>query len=276
MAYDRCVLAAQFRVEVTKNQPLSGGYFVLTCRSEGDNPVAQCRSGQFVMLRGEWGRDLLNGRAFSVLEVLGPREFSVLLKVFGRGTSLMQQMGPGDEMTCTGPLGNGFPQPRRGGPLQLLVAGGVGLPPLHLHALRAAAAGLTDRVEVFYGGRNANDLVLLEPLERAGVSTTLATEDGSRGVKGFVTAPLVQRVEAARAAGEEFEVLSCGPTPMLKAVRALALQYDFGAHLCLEEQMACGFGVCLGCAVPVYGDKPYEYCCTDGPVFPARKVRWPA
>jgi dihydroorotate dehydrogenase electron transfer subunit len=38
--------------------------------------------------------------------------------------------------------------------------------------------------------------------------------------------------------------------------------------------MACGFGVCLGCAVPVYGPKPFEYCCTDGPVFDARRVRW--
>ena len=61
---------------------------------------------------------------------------------------------------------------------------------------------------------------------------------------------------------------------MLRAVRTLGLSSRVPTFLCLEEEMACGFGVCLGCAVPVYGQKPYRYCCTDGPVFPAEEVRW--
>jgi dihydroorotate dehydrogenase electron transfer subunit len=273
---------AQFQVEVAANRQLSGGYFVLElacavlelgCAHE--NPIARAKPGQFVMLRGEWGRDLLNGRAFSVLEPSHPNypnRFSVLLKVFGRGTALLQQLNPGERLTVTGPLGRGFPAPS--GRTQLLVAGGVGLPPLHLHARVAAAAHRAHEVEMFYGGRTADDLVLTEALEDWGIRTVLATEDGTRGEHGRVTAPLLARLDRAAREGEAVELLSCGPTPMLKAVRELGLARGIPTYLCLEEMMACGFGVCLGCAVPVYGRKPYAYCCTDGPVFEAREVRW--
>lgn len=266
-------IPAQLAAKVAANRPLSGGYFVLEIETDAPTPIVAARSGQFVMLRGAWGRDLLNGRAFSVLEPIDERRFSVLLKVFGRGTALLQAMQQGDPISVMGPLGRGFPAPS-GARTQLLVAGGVGLPPLHLHAREAVRAGLGERVEMFYGGRSATDLVLTDDLERWGITTTLATEDGSRGVHGRVTAPLLARLDRAAADGEAVEILACGPTPMLEALRTLALARDVAAHLCLEEMMACGFGVCLGCAVPVYGAKPYEYCCTDGPVFEARKVRW--
>jgi dihydroorotate dehydrogenase electron transfer subunit len=150
----------------------------------------------------------------------------------------------------------------------------VGLPPLQFHAHRAAAAGAAAGVEMLYGGKSAADLVLVDELERIGVRATLVTEDGSRGARGMVTAPLRARLEQARAGGETVAVLACGPTAMLAAVRELGLEHAVSTHLCLEEQMACGYGVCLGCAVPVYGPKPYKYCCTDGPVFPAHEVRW--
>ncbi|MFO7561689.1 MAG: dihydroorotate dehydrogenase electron transfer subunit [Enhygromyxa sp.] len=255
------------------NRALTGGYFVLELASDRPNSVAEATPGQFVMLRGEWGRDLLNGRAFSVLQPIDSRTFSVMLKVFGRGTALMQRMQPGDHLTVTGPLGQGFPAPTAER-TQLLVAGGVGLPPLHLQARVAAAAGRGDRVEMLYGGRSAEDLVLVDELLEWGISTTLATEDGSRGEQGRVTGPLLARLERAAASGETVEILSCGPTPMLRAIRSMGLARRIPTYLCLEEMMACGFGVCLGCAVPVYGDKPYKYCCTDGPVFEASEVRW--
>ena len=95
----------------------------------------------------------------------------------------------------------------------------------------------------------------LSTTSNAGVSpTTLATEDGSRGVSGRVTLALEQRLQGSRAR-DKLSILACGPTPMLRAVRRLALDYGVAAKLCLEESMACGFGVCLGCAVPVYGSQ---------------------
>jgi dihydroorotate dehydrogenase electron transfer subunit len=265
---------SQFEARLHENRTLRGGYFTLEFDVLGSaSPLTGVLPGQFVMLRGRWGRDLLNPRAFSVLHAEGDR-FSVLLKVFGRGTARMRELKPGDAMTVTGPLGRPFPAPS-GSRTQLLVAGGVGLPPLHLQARRAAVEGHAATVELLYGGRTEDELVLLDDFARFGVNAQLATEDGSLGTRGFVTVPLQARLEAAARAGEAVEVLACGPTPMLQAVRALGLSRQVPTFLCLEEEMACGFGVCLGCAVPVYGPKPYRYCCTDGPVFDAREVRWP-
>lgn len=267
---------SQFRARVVDNRPLRGGYFVLTMQGPVDPaPLSQLVPGQFVMLRGDWGRDLINPRAFSVLDAGPDGRFSVLLKAYGRGTRRFRDAQPGEPVTVTGPLGGGtFESPRADGPTQLLVAGGVGLPPLHLQARRAAAAGLSGKVELLYGGRDADDLVLLSDFEQWGITMHLATEDGSMGDQGFVTVPLARRVEQAQAAGEPITVQACGPTPMLRAVRSLGLAREIPTALCLEEEMACGFGVCLGCAVPVYGPRPYAYCCTDGPVFDAKEVRW--
>ncbi len=268
-----CMTAAQFEARVAANTRLGGGYFCLELEAEAPTPVAAARPGQFVMLRGAWGRELLNPRAFSVLHAEGKR-LTILAKAYGQGTRRMKELRPGEPMTVTGPLGVGFPDPD---PeiCDLLVAGGVGLPPLHLQARVAAAAGLAGKQELFYGGRDREDLVMLEDFERWGVALTLATEDGSVGVRGYVTTALAPRLAKARAAGERVRVLSCGPTPMLVAVRQIGLAHEVETLLCLEENMACGFGVCLGCAVPVHGVKPYRYCCTDGPVFDARELRWP-
>ncbi len=267
----------QFIARVTANRRLTGGYFILELSgqpTDGGGSVAAAEPGQFVMLRGEWGRELLNPRAFSVLHVDPDGCFSVMLKAYGRGTTRMKALRPDDSMTVTGPLGRPFPGPRPG-VAQILVAGGVGLPPLHFQARRAHALGVATQLELYYGGRDRDDLVLLDDFAGWDVRHVLATEDGSAGTKGFVTVPLAGRVADARARGEAIELLACGPTPMLAAVRKLALEHDVDAWLCLEEQMACGFGVCLGCAVPVHGPQPYRYCCTDGPVFTAKEVRWP-
>ncbi len=277
MNYDFAVPPSQFAARVVENRSLRGGYFTLDFEIEGcapgGSPLAGVQPGQFVMLRGAWGRELLNPRAFSVLHADDDGRFGVLLKVYGWGTARMKALRPGDRMTVTGPLGRGFSAPGQG-TTQLLVAGGVGLPPLHLQARRAAERGTSDAVELLYGGRDRDDLVLLEDFERWRISTTLATEDGSLGARGFVTVALEERLARAAERAEVVEILACGPTPMLRAVREIGLARRVRTWLCLEEQMACGFGVCLGCAVPVYGPTPYRYCCTDGPVFDAREVRW--
>ncbi len=265
--------AAQFVARVAANAKLGGGYFRLDLEADAPTPVAAATPGQFVMLRGEWGRELLNPRAFSVLHASG-NQLSVLAKAYGLGTQRLAAAECGDRITVTGPLGVGF-TPTTPNKRDILVAGGVGLPPLHLQARVAAAAGLAAHVEVFYGGRNRDDLVMLDDFAAWGVALHLATEDGSVGTHGRVTVGLQPRLAHAQATGEAVRVLACGPTPMLAAVRHVGLAHGIETLLCLEEAMACGFGVCLGCAVPVHGPRPYRYCCSDGPVFDAREVRWP-
>lgn len=269
MAYERAMQPRQFQVQVRAKERLTGGYYALHLQADEPCRVQESQPGQFVMLRGDWGRDLINGRAFSVLDVEGPQRFSVLLKIFGRGTARLAEAEAGERLTVTGPLGQPFGAPTPG-VRDLLVAGGVGLPPLHFFARRHAGAP----AEFFYGGRSQEELVLLDPLKSLDLPLHLCTDDGSQGHHGRVTEPLLERIQSLQAQGESLRILSCGPTPMLQAVRKIALEKGVSAFLCLEEQMACGFGACLGCAVPVYGDKPYRYCCTDGPVFSAKELRW--
>ena len=72
----------------------------------------------------------------------------------------------------------------------------------------------------------------------------------------------------------EVEVFACGPTPMLKAVAALAREFDLPCQVSLEEHMACAVGGCAGCAVEVTvgGQRAMKRVCVDGPVFDARTV----
>ena len=270
----RCGPPAFFAARLSAHRERTGGYFELSFTYDEGPDLRAVVPGAFVMVRGPWDADPTGPRAFSILDAPEPGRVTILLKVYGRGTARLAALRPGAAVSLTAPLGRGFSATTAGGPRRLLVAGGVGLPPLHLLARRAAQAGLAGAVTMIYGGRDADDLVLVEPLLACGVEVVLATEDGSAGVRGRVTAPLAERLDAAAAARTPVEICACGPEGMLRAVRSLALARRVPAQLCLEANMACGFGACLGCAVPVYGPRPYRYCCTDGPVFDAREVRW--
>ncbi len=220
------------------------------------------------MIRGAWGRDPLLPRAFSLLSA-GPGDSAeILAKAVGRGTALLERALPGAELDVLGPLGNSFPDPHPD-TVDLLVAGGVGLPPLYMQAAHAAARGQVDRLEMIYGGRRAVDLVLLREMEAMRLPLFLATESGETGDRGVVTKTLEARLDAHR--GKPVRILSCGPNGMLWAVARLARDRTVPCFISLEEQMACGIGVCLGCAVPARS-RPFRYVCSNGPVFDAADV----
>jgi dihydroorotate dehydrogenase electron transfer subunit len=140
---------------------------------------------------------------------------------------------------------------------------------MYMQAAAAAEAHLVARSEMLYGGRGAPDLVLLGEMKAMGVSLHLTTEDGAVGTKGLVTAVLAARLERLR--GTSVRVMGCGPNAMLWAVARLAKQHGVPCFISLEEQMACGIGVCLGCAIPARS-RPYRYVCSNGPVFEAADV----
>jgi dihydroorotate dehydrogenase electron transfer subunit len=259
-----------FEAPIVENRSLGGGYFVL--RMGGCDSLKGSRPGQFVMLRGDWGRDPLLPRAFSLLSVTDSGEAAVLAKTVGQGTALLERAVPGNHLSILGPLGTSFPNPAEN-TTDLLVAGGVGLPPLYMQAEHAARQGLAARCEMLYGGRAAHDLVLLDEMRAFDVALHLATEDGSVGTRGRVIVPLEARIAELRARHPErkIRILSCGPNAMLWAVGRIARQHGLECFLSLEEQMACGIGVCLGCAIPARS-RPFRYVCKDGPVFLASDV----
>ncbi|HEU5055776.1 MAG TPA: dihydroorotate dehydrogenase electron transfer subunit [Kofleriaceae bacterium] len=246
--------------------PLAPGTFVL--RFAGCGFLSGTLPGQFVMLRGaDWGTDPLLPRAFSLLDVRPVNdEVDVLIKASGKASRLLERALPGARFSLLGPLGTSFPAPAADRE-DWLVAGGVGLAPLYMHARRAQAAGLARQVRLFYGGRSASDLVMLDDIARTGCEVVLATDDGSRGMRGRVT-EAVARALAARPAGAPLpSLMACGPDPMLIATARLARETGAPCWLSLEGEMACGIGICLACAVPCKG-RPFRYTCVDGPVLP--------
>jgi len=212
------------------------------------------------MLRAWEGQDPLLARPFSLHDVEEER-FAVLYQVRGRGTELLSRLRRGDEISVLGPLGIGFPKPRK--KEIFLVAGGIGVAPFLFAAKELLAAGY--KVRLFYGARSAADLLRLNAFKRLGISVSLATEDGSRGHRGLVTEPLAKALEHTSA-----EVFACGPMPMLKAVAKLAQKYEVPAYVSLEARMACGLGLCLGCVVQAR--EGFLHVCREGPVVPAEKM----
>jgi dihydroorotate dehydrogenase electron transfer subunit len=254
-----------FEARIVENRSLGGGYFVL--QLAGCESLTASQPGQFVMVRGDWGRDPLLPRAFSLLSVRPDGHAEILAKTVGQGTALLERSVPGTSVAILGPLGTSFPPPAED-TTDLLVAGGVGLPPLYMQAEHAARQNRAQCCEMLYGGRGTADLVLLGEMQAFGVPLHLATEDGSVGRPGRVTLQLEARIEHHRttAPGRKLRIMSCGPNAMLWAVGRIARKHEIECYLSLEEQMACGIGVCLGCAIPARS-RPFRYVCKDGPVF---------
>ena len=234
-------------------------------------------AGQFAQIRIPGGAVFLP-RPFSFLAVKGDR-CAFLSRAIGPGTRALAGLAEGTELELLGPLGQGFDlaAAATGGEV-IVVGGGVGVPPL-VHA----AAELVPLTGTALIGASRGEVLLCEE-EFAGLGwcVRVATDDGSRGHGGFVTELLEQAL--ARATGKRAQpptVLACGPHAMLHRCAELAAASGAACQVALEEPMACGFGVCLGCAIRVHTPDPdepsgaaYALVCRDGPVFPAEHVLW--
>ena len=193
----------------------------------------------------------------------------VLYKVTGRGTALLADAAPGSRVRVVGPLGRGFALPAAGD-LALLVGGGTGTASLFDLAASAAAAGA--RVRVLLGARSAGDLLAEADFRALGARVEVATEDGARGHRGLVT-ELLERALAEPEGAEAARVYACGPTAMMRRAAEIAGAAGRPCQVSLENRMACGFGVCLGCAVK-RASEGYGLVCRDGPVFDAATLDW--
>jgi dihydroorotate dehydrogenase electron transfer subunit len=247
-------------------------------------PVARAaRPGQFVHLQcaapSAWrGGGPLLRRPFSIYDVDTRRGACQLIyKVVGLGTEMLREAAAGDTLDVLGPLGTTFTADDTVTRV-LLVGGGVGIPPLYFWAKALIARGIA--VEAYVGVQTKDYLICEKAFRALGVPTHVATDDGSAGFKGFVTA-LVEDAFRRRAPGPGAQLSICGPTPMMQAAAALAARWQVRAEVSLEERMGCALGVCMGCIVEIAGPhatahKRYQRVCTEGPVFPAETVIWRA
>ncbi|MDH3283591.1 MAG: dihydroorotate dehydrogenase electron transfer subunit [Acidobacteriota bacterium] len=261
-------------VTVEDQIDLGGGYYVL--RIGWPELAREIQPGQFVMIGLPDLTEMLIRRPFSVARVCpdqdpDPTSFELLYKVVGRATHTFSRLRRGSEMTVLGPLGRGFWLPDDGDVELLLVAGGIGNAPFPLLVQRLGEKAR--KTTLFFGGRTRGDLTLLDWFEQR-CHVVVATEDGSLGARGRVTEPLVSHLDGSR--NRPRLVLACGPHPMLRAVAAACLERDVPCQLAVEETMACGFGVCLGCVVPKRHPTSefdrFVRVCREGPVFDAREI----
>lgn len=263
---------------VISNTRLSADYSVVALAAPEVASLA--RPGQFVMVKPSRGSDPLLRRPFSIFEILRdpqgiPTGVSLLNKRIGAGTGLLYETEPGARIGCLGPLGRPF-EPVDPPAEAWMVAGGVGLAPFVTLAEALRALGTTTRL--FYGARRASELYHVELFERLGVEPVLATEDGSRGVRGYVTAPLDAALAAVPRA-LEVRLYVCGPTPMMRAVAQLAGARGRRCDVSLEQVMGCGLGGCYSCVVLARdetGAPHFVRSCIEGPVFDATRIVWDA
>lgn len=229
--------------------------------------------GQFFQLRiiGD-GKEPFLRRPFAPMEA-GQDNLTFVYAVVGSGTARMAALAPGAQVGVLAPLGKPYDLPPAG-TTALLIGGGCGSPSLVPLARQLHDAGI--RLHVIVGARSAD--ILLEHRLYADMADRLliSTDDGSSGCKGTVLHALKQEEE--RNKDFHFDrIYACGPAPMLKGVAALAAERSIPCQVSLEERMACGFGACMGCVVPVKDEaigKVYRRVCHDGPVFDASTLAW--
>lgn len=263
---------------VISNTRLSDDYSVIALAAPEVASLAQ--PGQFVMVKPSRGSDPLLRRPFSIFEILrdaggNPVGVTLLNKRVGVGTTRLYETEPGARIACLGPLGRPF-KPVTPPAEAWMVAGGVGLAPFVTLAEAVRASG--GKARLFYGARRASELYYVELFERMGVEVVLATEDGSRGQAGYVTAPLDAALRSAQAIND-IRLYVCGPTPMMRAVAQLAASHGAACDVSLEQVMGCGLGGCYSCVVLArdeHGDPHFVRSCIEGPVFEASRIVWNA
>jgi dihydroorotate dehydrogenase electron transfer subunit len=240
-------------VAVCENKKVNGKYYKLVFRSAALSKGV--RPGQFLQVRINAGTDPYLRRPFSYYRVSGDR-VEVLYEVLGKGTAVLATKKKGDSLKVMGPLGNGF-SANLGKKKRILVAGGVGVPPLVFLAEKNPTECL------LIGTKSKHEVLPKSELKKVKADTLFATEDGSVGTKGLVTALLEKII--MNGDPREFFIQTCGPKRMMLAVIAMAAKYGISGEASWDESMACGVGACLGCMVPTKDG--LKRACADGPVF---------
>ncbi len=224
------------------------------------------RAGQFVNLYCKDASRLLP-RPISLCEINRDHgTIRLVYRVAGKGTEEFSHLHTDHQIEIMGPLGNGFTQQLN---RAILIGGGIGIPPMLQLAKELTEQG-ADQVKAVLGYR---DEVFLDKEFADICPVYYASEDGRHGVKGTV-------MDAIRSYALNGDMIyACGPTPMLKAVQAYALEHGITAQLSLEERMACGIGACLACVCSSKETDAHTHVhnkrvCKDGPVFFAEEVEW--
>ena len=251
--------------KVISNKKVKPGYFLMDIRCP--SIAKEAKPGQFLTIRcGNTTIPLLR-RPFGFHRIRASG-FEILYEVIGKGTRFLSGLKPGDKIDILGPLGNGFPAPK-GNKNFIIVAGGIGVAPL---ASLAESLIRIKKAEVYaiIGARSKKTLLCWDHFNNIGIKTMITTDDGSYGKKCLATDMLNEFLAVKK--GFRPAIFACGPEPMLKATAHIAGKRGLECYASLEENIACGVGACLGCAVRTRSG--YKLVCKDGPVFETKEIIW--
>lgn len=222
--------------------------------------VQDMEAGQFLHLRVPDPSKLLR-RPISISEIdKDKNRVTIIYRVERSGTSLLSRLEAGDVVDTMGPQGNGFDfSVINSGQRALLIGGGIGVPPLVETAKRLHSKGVQVTSVI---GFATKDAVILEKKLRSYGDVYVTTDDGSYGIKGYVSTVIDDFNSTPDA------IYSCGAPGMLKYVDQ-TFEHHPHAYLSMESRMACGMGACYACVVPLrkQDQTANKRVCEDGPVF---------
>ena len=255
----------QETVTVVSQKQIGTGIYDLTIQTK--KIAAAAKAGQFVSVYSNDASKLLP-RPISLCGI--DRKAGTLRLVYRvtgehTGTEEFSRLQAGDTMKIMGPLGNGFTVEK--GKKAFLIGGGIGVPPMLQLAKEMKDAG--ENFQIVMGYRDAGTFLLDEFKEQG--ESFVATEDGSVGTRGNV-------LDAIRENHLDADVIyACGPTPMLRALKAYAEEQNMTCYVSMEERMACGIGACLACVCnstdkDAHSNVKNKRICKEGPVFNAKEV----
>ena len=246
-----------YQAKIVKNEKIAENIYAVTFDL---GETANVRAGQFGDI-AVGGTHLLR-RPIAICKAEG-NTVTFCYQVKGEGTQKLKTMGAGTVLNVLMPLGNGFFVSESENKVAL-VGGGVGIFPL-ISVIREY--GNDKEISSFIGFRNKNAVCGLEEFAKS-ASFTAVTDDGSYGEKMNA----VQAFSQALQTGYRPDVvLSCGPTPMLRALKKVTEDANIPCYVSLEERMGCGIGACLVCVCDLTNGE-HARVCKDGPVFNASEV----
>jgi dihydroorotate dehydrogenase electron transfer subunit len=240
--------------------------------------VQEARPGQFMQVLYDQTYNPFTRRPFSVYRV-DPEKgtFSIVYLARGIFTLGMRNKQVGQKLSVVGPLGNWFQPDPNPDVTHIMVAGGVGAPPLYFLAERLSCGdGPVCKLAVVNGARTKSLLVGIQEFDELGVEVHYTTDDGTHGLKGIVTDRVLPLLNEASG---PVHVYTCGPTAMMRAVGEICVRLGVPCQVSLETIMPCGLGVCMGCVVKIHDTGSptgfnYLRSCYEGPVFRADEVIW--
>ncbi|MCF7873475.1 MAG: dihydroorotate dehydrogenase electron transfer subunit [Candidatus Omnitrophica bacterium] len=267
--------AKQLTVKIDQVKKVRNDIFLLSFRSAY---IAQtAKPGNFLHLKVN---TTILRRPLSIHRVKDDLIY-ILFKQRGRGTKALAEKKKNDQLDLIGPLGNGFKVKRREN--SILVAGGIGVAPLLFLAQKLAKRPMSkvpaspaggqrstpDNI-ILMGAKDKKELVCEEEFKKLGFQVKIASEDGSKGYKGFVTDLLKKRLRTSDF-GLRANIYACGPKDMFDQINKILKNYkNINTQLSFEQFMGCGLGVCSACVIPT--KTGYKKVCQDGPVFNLKEI----